>query len=432
MKRRDILAGMGGLAAATALSGTSTTNAWAKPQTPEVAVPYTLHLVGPLGNAHVSTGLLGFGTQSIAQRINLQTGEITQHPFPTDACHYPLILPDGRLFVTSRGFNRGAFVSADGQSTKTFDLNKYENLNFGGHALYDSEKNVIYASMALATDNPDSSGFIGVFDADKQELAHLQPMPNNNTHEILFLPGNEEIALTGYAGLYSEHGSSRKRGWLAFPAAHSQVTIVDRSTLQPKRHYKMEEYKASLGHMTVDKDGYLYLDAFQSITGHPKNDADVQEIRKVAEEFIGERTWTLHPDEGVELGRGMMVPMPVLRINPQTGEVKPIWAEDKGYHRYPLSFTYSDKLDRVFVTHMLSNKLFIITPPGDTVEVMDGWEDLGFHKISGARAVPGTPYIALCDFNYGVVLLDGATRKIVARYGVPTFGTEHMTIRPLV
>lgn len=435
LKRRDILAGLGGLAAGTAVSSTHVKSAFATPAKhkaeSDLKLPFTVHFVGPLGNKATNTGLLGFGLQSISQTVNLQTGQVTETPFPTDGCHYPLILPDGTLFVTSRGGNHGAFVSPDGKHSKLFNMDKFKNIHFGGHALYDPEKHLIYASTALYTNNPDESGFISIFDANTMELAHLQPMPNNNTHELLFLPGGEEIVLTGYAGFYGESGSARKRNWLAFPAAHSQITVVDRKTLEPKRHYKMEQYKASLGHMTVDKDGYIYLDAFQSIAGNPKNDEDARAIHKVAEEFIGERTWTLHPEEGVETGRGLMVPMPVLRINPQNGDVKPIWAEDKGHHRYPLSFTYSNELDRVYVTHMLSNKLFIITPPGDEVKVIDGW-DFGFHKISGAREIPGTPYIALCDFNFGMVLLDGRDNTIVGRYAIHTYGTEHITVKPVV
>jgi hypothetical protein len=115
----------------------------------------------------------------------------------------------------------------------------------------------------------------------------------------------------------------------------------------------------------------------------------------------------------------------MLRINPQTGEVKELFTAPETQMRSQ-SVAANPMSKRVFSTYTHTNTLVVSDEGGETRAIPAF--DLGVLDIRGVATVPNTPYILLAGQKRGLSLVDARTLQPVRRYDIPIFFSPHLSI----
>jgi hypothetical protein len=444
LKRRTLLTGaVAAAAGAAAGAGLVTTRA-----VPVLGggsgmpLPFKLYTVGEagdmlpqedetLGLPHPETGL-----KSVVIEVDMQTRQARYMPYTMPSGHWPLVLPDGRVFITSRSDNKATFMAPDGQVLKAFTLERFDGLVFGGHSLYDPASGRIFSSAANNLDDGYMTGFLIVTDATTMEITQLVPISGtNHSHELRFLPGGTELVVSGYAitGGYEADVPVMEAGWSMQSVQRSMISVLDVATLAVKRQF-LSPNPYIMGHMDVDAQGNVYLEQLRKITYKTPREEDgsaqKMSMEKMAElvqgyhaEIGGTRTWPLHMSERMSRD-GLSTPMGIMRINAYTGEVSELW-EHRHNHRYVQSLAYHPHTDSMYVTARHSDALLVF-PAGGGKPYSRPTAEFGIYSACGVCAIPGTPYIALLSNVSGIAIVDTDTLHTVDYYPVATYSAIHI------
>ena len=452
IKRRTLLAGAAATAAATAIGSPK---GWTQ-SVPMgaggkgVQLPYKLYTIGTSGERYAgekeTLGLKDpdLGGASIAIEVDLMTRKARFFPYDMSEGHWPLVLPDGRLFVTSRFKDQATFLSPDGEVLKAFRLKQFDGLNFGGHSIYDAKHDRIISTVTSPIYGDDAKGFVCVTDAKTMDLVGMMPIKGtNNSHELRFLPKGDGIVVTGYGkhGNYQDTMDIVKSGWNFLSVENSVLSVLDPVSLEVLRQYPSPN-KYPMGHMDVDPDGNVYIEQQRSLaydTSRIPVDADGKNkdedgygrmtweiLNKLVEgyekEIGGKRKWPLHISESPK--RGMTTPTSILKINAYTGATEELW-QDPHNHRYVQSIAYHPDLKAIFAVSRHSDALMVFPTDGSKPFGRSSLE-FGIYTACGVCAFPGTPYIGMLSHYSGMAIVDATSMTVVDYLPVPTFKAVHL------
>ncbi|MBI1363493.1 MAG: hypothetical protein GC134_05875 [Proteobacteria bacterium] len=464
MKRRTLLTGAAAVAAAAALNAPK---AWTQ-DVPllgggkGVPLPFKLYTVGEMGDLlrpadYDSMGMAhpDLGKLSVVIELDMMTRKARYMPYLMPIGHWPLVLPDGRIFLTSRFSNQGTFLSPDGEVLKTFKLEEYAALNFGGHSIYDAPRNRIISTVTNADNSGEMTGFVAIVDPKEMKVVGMAPVPGtNNSHELRVLPGGKELVVTGYAknGNYEGLTDMVKVGWNFADVERAQLSVLDMETLELKRQFTSPN-PYTMGHMDVDSEGNVYLEQFRNLvyktpritsndgdddddakdTKETKDDKQSDKKRMTTEKMMelaaqyeheigGPRTWPLHQTETAQ--KGLSTPTAIMKINAYTGDIQELW-EKRENHRYVQSVVYHPDLKAVYIASRHSDAL-VVFPTDGSKPYSRSTADYGIYTACGVCAFPGTPYIGLLSNYSGIAIIDASTMNAVDYYPLTTFRSIHL------
>lgn len=447
MKRRTLLTGMAATAAATA-AGVGMRKGWTQSAPvigagKGVQLPYKFYTVGSAGDLYAGEReTLGIGDPdegmtSIIVEVDMMTRQVRYLPYPMSNGHWPLVLPDGRMFITSRFNNKATFLSAAGDVLKKFRLEQFEGFQFGGHSLYDAKYDRIISTVTSPVYGDGANGFVSVTDAKTMELVAMMPVAGtNNSHELCYLPNGDGIVVTGYAknGDYEEVQDIVAAGWAFNEVDRAVLSVLNPETLEVMRQYPSPN-KIAMGHMDVDAQGNVYIEQRRSLSytpqEQPKKGEDEPEVSRnvmdglvagYEKEIGGKRTWNLHPTETAK--RGLSTPTAVLKINAYTGKTEELWERPEN-HRYIQSIAYHPQLDNVYASSRHSDALMVFPANGGKPYSRQTAE-FGIYTACGVCAFPGTPYIAVLSNYSGIAIVDATTMQVADYYPIPTFKAIHL------
>jgi hypothetical protein len=421
--RRGFLLGLGGGALGAAAAGATVNGLMSGEKSLDFPVKGTAFALGLYGQAHLD----GFGPfweqrmkSSVITEIDLATGKYKQTWLPMAEGHHAQRLPDGKILCIGHHDVLSMVLNPD-HSTALI-MRAPEGYLYGGHGQPLPELGVLIVPLrARFAKSVKDTGLLEVYDLKTLQKLDGLPSGGIHPHEVRMLPGGKEFVITHYGEVHEYQPGSP----FEFNIVEPKLTVYDSKTLKPLRHY-VQDVNAILTHMDVGTDGNVYAVLNQYVWDRtPPN--DVMTKRKSPLEHFKDAwgTPTFNFDLSAINDKQLAIPLPMLRINPQTGEVKELFTAPETQMRSQ-SVAANPMSKRVFSTYTHTNTLVVSDEGGETRAIPAF--DLGVLDIRGVATVPNTPYILLAGQKRGLSLVDARTLQPVRRYDIPIFFSPHLSI----
>ncbi|MBI1362733.1 MAG: DUF1513 domain-containing protein [Proteobacteria bacterium] len=426
LNRRRLLTRLGLMAGASSLSLINPFTIKAATATPtENTTPPVLkgviYIVGENGTLLPEARGLTKEQCCVIRTLDLETGATKYAILPVHRGHVAIHAGNGNILVVGHHGNRNAFLDQNLNILKVLDAPK--GYLFSGHGLYDPKRN--YNIVPLRHEDPQSikdTGLLQVYDASTLELVKTVSSGGLHPHEPKFIPGTDEIACTHYGELYT-----KSRPFIA-DVVEPKLSILDAETLAVKREYVQKDY-AMLTHMDVDDEGNAYCVLTQAIkiydTEKPWEEALRDADMQLQSLYNFQRDFPL--SYHVADRKRIEIPLPMVRINTQTGERRDFFT---GYANHMRGQSVAKNSVAKVAIGVFHHSDMIISHKTDSDQVfMIGAVDIGLTDIRGICEIPGTPYMAIAGSNRGVVIVDARNFSVIRRYNVETHENVHLSAR---
>ena len=358
---------------------------------------------------------------NIITSLNLSDGSVRQTPILMREGHSAMSMGDGRILCIAQ--HEKKTLALDPRHKVIAELISPDQYVYSGHGLIFPARNIL--ALTLHSDlqlTEKSFGLIHIHDLATLELLDRISSDGLQPHEIHPIPNTDELALTHYGDIFSE------RKPFVHNVVDAKLTILDAATFRPKRHYPQRDFNAMVTHMRVDNDGWAYFVLTQYIQWprllgvSPDSDSFSTGSRLLDEATGRKRDYSL-PYRSLE-DRNFPVPLPLVRVDTQTGDRQIINAGDRNHLRSQ-SVAYSPTTGMAVALYYHSDNL-ILHRPGTEPTVIAGAE-LQLNDIRGVTEIPGTSLIAVMGTYRGVSIMDLSTRKIVTTYPTLNYGDTHLS-----
>ncbi|MBI1363478.1 MAG: DUF1513 domain-containing protein [Proteobacteria bacterium] len=387
---------------------------------PDVHLTGKLLLSGAHGHKLPNSETMHGGNSTALTVLDLATGETIYIWLPVADGHIPIHLTDGRTMCCGQYQVNTVILDKEFNIIKT--LTSPDGLMYTGHPLTDIERGVVYVPLKSREDAGDQSlGFIEVFDLKTLEKVDQFPSGGAAPHELRFLPGNKQMAVCHYGEVQGSYGKE-------IQTKNTYLAVIDLETRKVSKQID-NGLSGMLTHMDIGTDGNVYAVLSQFMGYLP--DGDIESNIHAADSRLKvamgiTRDWPL--------SRAMVddwrydFPMPILKINTQTEEIKTIYTKP-GFHLRCQSVATHQKSQKVFVTAHYSNVLMVQDIATGQTTAYDG-KTFGVHDMRGVCEIPGTPYIALAGVTENIVLIDTNDMKMKKFFGVPVYQATHVVYLP--
>jgi hypothetical protein len=364
-------------------------------------------------------GAVTIKAPSVLTSLDLKTGKTRHTELTIREGHSVLPLGDGRLACVAHHARESCVVDAAHSHIR--QLAASEGYMFGGHGLILPERGafVLPAKRAVQMSAADKGRFL-IYDLkslaklDEVEAAGIHP------HELRFIPGTREIAVTHYGDIGAPHP------FYEHNVVAPELAIYDAGTLKTKRRYAQDGFDAMLTHMSITPDGEAYCVLTQYFSAPP--DATLSPAQQQAGALaIVTKVLGHAPDfeilaQGVAEGR-IAMPLPVLRINTQNGAREVLMVERNGQLRSQ-SVACNQTTSVAAAVYFHSNTLFVQKPGAEPVLISG--KKLGLEKMRGVAEIRGTPFLAVTGSERGAIILDTRSLEVAARYATTNGYAPHV------
>jgi hypothetical protein len=357
---------------------------------------------------------------NIVTSLNLTDGSVRQTPILMREGHAAMSMGDGRILCLAQHENKSVVLDpAHGVIAELMAPEKYV---YSGHGLMFPQRNIFVVTLHDESQiNDKAFGLIHVHDLktlrvlDQISSGGLQP------HEIHPIPNTDELAVTHYGDIFSE------RRPFEHNVVDAKLTILDAATFRPKRHYPQNDFNAMVTHMRVDNDGWAYFVLTQYIRWPHLSDIPIGSdsfatASRLLDEVTGRKRDFALPYHSLE-DRTFPLPLPLVRVNTQTGERLIVDAGDRNHLRSQ-SVAYNATTGMAIALYYHSDNL-IVHKPGAEPQVIAA-ADLQLGDIRGVTEIPGTSMIAVMGTYRGVSIMDLASRTVVATHPTLNYGDTHL------
>lgn len=358
---------------------------------------------------------------SVLTSINLEDGNLKQSVLEMGEGHSAIGVGDGRILCVSHHKPVCMMVDKNHKTLATF--NSVDGYLYGGHAQVFKERNQFIISLRYdhAKTTADTGKF-EVYDLNTLKRIDVVDSEGIQPHEIHRIPNTNELAVTQYGDVDVDALP------LEFNVLDTKLTILDATTLKPKRHYKQSDFNAMLTHMRVDKDGWAYCVLTQyikyideKVATHLKLDPEKIALSQL-EKIFGQK-WDFPVPKESTLERHLPVSLPFVRINTQTGEKQIIDTGLKNHLRSQ-SVAYNAATGTAIALYHHSDNL-VLHQVGKDAEVLQH-DKLKLSRIRGVTDIPGTSCIGVCGTYDDVSIFDLTSREVIAHYTTKTFESTHL------
>ena len=350
--------------------------------------------------------------------LDLADGSIRQTPLEVPNGHAAMGMGDGRVLCLGQHLEKSMVI--DRQHKPQADLLAPEGYVFGGHGLVLADRGLVVLTFRAREQlGLTDTGILRIYEhktlalIDQVSTGGLQP------HEIHMIPGRDEIALSHYGDIHVPKAPFDAN------AVEPKITILDAQTFRPKRHYIEDGFNALVTHMRVDKHGWAYYVMTQYVKWPKETMADGDPFGIAAAELekaLGRKLDFPLPYQS-DWEKKFAVPLPLVRVDTQTGERQVINAGD-AHHLRSQSVAYNNVMGQTVATYFHSNTL-IIHEPGKPPEVIHA-RDLNISDVRGVTEIEGTSLIAVMGTYCGVALYDLRMRKLVNYYESLNYEDTHL------
>jgi hypothetical protein len=358
--------------------------------------------------------------RSLITMTDLETGTYKQRVLDMPDGHHAMRLGSSNRIVCIGHHNKLSMVLNDDLSTRRIFIAP-DGFVYGGHGYVDEPNNVFV--LPARVEYPKKLEDQGIFEVyDLKTLRKIDELPSEgiHPHEIRLLPNGKEIVVTHYGEI--ARNLAPKGSHYYFNIVEAKLSVYDAKTLKPLRHYVQEDLNAILSHMAIDASGNVFAVSNQYVPfGRGRSFNMIQALQEVEKITGVKHNFELNPVMREE--DRIAIPLPVLRINPQTGEVKPYFVSNND-NRRSQSVAYQADVGKVFASFTYSNTL-VTVDKDDKTEATDCFK-YGITQVRGVDAVPGTPYMIISDSYRGIALIDANTMELVRLYDVPVYRSPHV------
>ncbi|MBI1363611.1 MAG: DUF1513 domain-containing protein [Proteobacteria bacterium] len=426
--RRSLIYGLGGALASATMLGKSAHAVEGDLVKTQASEPFKLKglalTLGTLGVYHPDNfkdiAHAPARDRSLITVTDLETGAFRQQILDMPDGHHAMRLGSSNRIVCIAHHNKLCMVlSSDLEVIQV--MTAPDGYVYGGHGYADEKKGIfILPARMHRAQKAEDHGILEIYDFTTLKKLDQLPSGGIHPHEIRLLPNGKEIVITHYGEI--SRSLQPKTYPYYFNIMQPQLIVYDAETLKPLRHYIQEDLNAILTHMDVDKNGNVFAVSNQYVP-FSKGGAKgaLSAIQKLQELTGAEYDYELDPAAREE--RRVAVPLPLLRINPQTGEVKKYLISNRD-NRRSQSVAYQPQAEKVFATFTYSNTV-VTVDKNDKSEAVDCFR-YGITACRGVDAVPGTPYMLISDTYRGVALVDANTMELIRLYDVPVYRSPHV------
>ena len=423
--RRSLLYGLGGaLVGATALSTPAQAVQGTEPKKTPPKVTGMALTLGISGVYHPSAfedwKKDPARPRSLLTVTDLDTGHFRQQVLEMPDGHHAMRLGTSHRIVCIGHHNKLSMVVDEELATQKIMVAP-DGYVYGGHGYVDEPNNVFVLPARIHKPRTiEDQGIMEIYDLDTLKKIDQVTSGGIHPHEIRLLPNGKELVVTHYGDVAL--ALAGKDYPYHFNVLEPKLTVYDAKTLKPLRDYVQEDLNAILTHMDLDDQGNVFAVSNQYIPfGRGRSKHMIAAIEKLKELTGDEHNYELNPMSREE--NRVATPLPLLRINPQTGEVKKYYF-DNGRQRRSQSVAYQPVVGKVFATYAYSNTV-VTVDKNDKADVVDCFQ-YGLSYIRGVDPVPGTPYMLLSDTNRGIAMINAETMELVRLYDVPVYRSPHV------
>ena len=208
---------------------------------------------------------------NIVTSLNLGDGSIRQTPVRMREGHAAMSLGDGRVLCIAQHEKKSLVL--DPLHKQIAGLICPEMFVYSGHALILPQRNIFVMTARDELQLTDKAhGLLLVYNLTTLQLLDRIPSGGLQPHELHPIPNASELALTHYGDVFSE------RKPFEHNVADAKLTILDSTTLKPKRHYVQNDFSAMVTHMQVDDEGWAYAVLTQYIRWPSSRDSNRDEL----------------------------------------------------------------------------------------------------------------------------------------------------------
>lgn len=354
---------------------------------------------------------------TVLTSLDLATGGARQTLIEMAGGHAALAIDAARIVCVAHHEPKSIVV--DRSHSVLAELTASPGHVFGGHGCVCPERGILLLPQRQMTARSASdSGSILVFDIATLRQLDAIPSGGVHPHEIHLIPGADELAVSHYGDL------NTPRAPFQHNVVDAKLTILNATTLRPKRHYPQNEFNAMVTHMRVDKHGWAYLVLTQYIawppaaTGATRYQLALAELERV----LGSKLDFEVPHAALN-EQMLPLPLPMLRVQTQTGERQIINAGNSRHLRSQ-SVAYVERADAAVAVYSHSDTL-VIAGPQRGVEVLPAVR-LGLRGMRGVTEIPDTTMVAVMGEYRGVAVFDLEKRALIASHDTSNHGDIHL------
>lgn len=366
------------------------------------------------------------GQHSILTSIDIPTGKTKATALDMGGeGHLAMGVGDGRILCTGHHQARSMMVDPDHKPMAVYTAPA--GYVYGGHGLVLADRGIFIlpARVKIAQTTADT-GILQVYDLATLKLVDQLDSGGVHPHEPHIIPGTDEIVVSHYGDVYPA----------PMPFEHDvkdgKLTIYDAKTLKVKRHYEQNDLKAMTTHLQVNKHGVAYFVLTQYVRFEwEKHRGNLSSMFAGADEHLeqitGKKREYNHSQHALAEGR-LAVPLPLVRVNTQTGERQLIFTEPENHLRGQ-TVGKNSLTDTILATFFHSDTLIMHTEGGEP-ELVTGAQ-LGLTDLRGVTDIPGTPFVALHGSEKNVAVFNVQTKEVVARHRCDNFYSVHVGYTPV-
>jgi hypothetical protein len=375
-----------------------------------------LILSGAQGNRFPLAQVRGKSHSSVLISLDLASGALRHGWTDMADGHIPIHLTDGRIICC--GQYTTTTVVMDKNLNEIKRLTSPAGFTYTGHPLADEKRGVVYVPLKSTKELGDGSeGRIEVLDIHTLEKKTEYPSGAAAPHELRLLPDGTHMAVCHYGEILNFTNQEMQ-------LRNTHLTLINVETRQVVKKIP-SGINGMLTHMDIGADGHIYavLSQFMGYDNIRDVEANIRRADARLKEVLGiDRHWPL--------SRSMMddwrydFPMPILRIDPQSGAVQAIYT-DPGYHLRCQSVAANTLAHKVFITGHYSNVLMVYDTQTQTTAAFDG-EALGVGSMRGVCPIEGTPYIALAGHTENISIIDARDMSLLRQYEMELYRSTHL------
>lgn len=380
----------------------------------------TVHGLGANGSLFPGRDMTRSSDASIITSLDLATGAARQTSLDMALGHAAMSMGDGRILCVAHHRNRSMVLDQEHRIRAQFT--SPQGYVYGGHGLILPARNIIVIPMRHARPRTLSDyGRLQIYDLETMRLLDQFETGGLHPHELHTIPGTDELVTTHYGDIDSQ------RRPFEHNVIDAKLTIFDGSTLKPKRHYPQNDFNAMVTHMRVDSAGWAYFVLTQYIAWPTTEELrDGENAYAVAVSALDRALGRKHdfpvPYQAIE-DRQLPIPLPLVRVNTQTGERQVINCGDR-HHLRSQSVAYNEVTDQAIALYYHSDNL-VVHRPGGAAEVITA-NELCLTGIRGVTEIPGTSMIAVMGSYRGVTVYDLSSRAVLAHHDTLNYEDTHL------
>lgn len=377
-----------------------------------------LHALGYDGQFHPGAPSHTKDPHCLLTSIDLGARTVRQTPFPMRRGHSALGLGDGRILCMPQEGDRCLVV--DPAHALIGSLQAPAGYHFFGHALVKpaGQSTIVLALKRIDFSTTSDHGLLSVYDFETLRLLHSTTSGGLNPHEIVAIPGTDEVCAVHY-GHISKPSPPRLRN-----VQQAKLSVFDGRTLALKREYPQNDIAAALSHLRVDaaKRAYCVLQQYVVIDESIKSQGErLSRYLAYCAEIVGRPVKFAAPPKVTS--RVTPVPLPVLRIDTQTGERQVILSSDD--HHLEVQSVEVNTLTQTMVSTYTTSNALVVGPPDKAAHALPG-NPLRLEEVRGVADIPGTPYVVATSSNHGIVAIDVRDGSMVGHAPIEFFAAAHI------